>query len=178
MSKPCIVGINNANGIVEFASKTVNKRERVEAARQNLDVVVVSGDIARKGLDSGLPTYEQLLIESEITKKVMVWMSNGRTGLSSTFLAINLLNGKAISTANNNYPHDPSDLERCLRLIHEVPALRQKLPIMKDISKEWNALVENWSLLESTFKDETGFPNRTHSSAPKTYALMQSIYKG
>lgn len=178
MSNPCLVGINNATGKVEYASATVNKRDRVEAARQSLDVVVVSSDVARRGLAHGLPTYERLLNEKEITQKVVYWLATARTGMSSKCLAVTLLNGGPITTADKSHPHDPADFERCLTLIQAVPELRERLPIMKDVSKYWSSLIDQWSEVESTFKNETGFPSRIVNSAPQTYELMQSIYKG
>lgn len=178
MSKLCIVGINNATGEVDFASLTVTKRDRVEAARQSLDVVVVSNEVAKRGLIHGLPTYESLLIEKEINQKVLNWFATGRTGLSSKCLAVTLLNGGPFLSVPNHHPGDPADFERCLNLLHAVPELREKMHIMKIVSKNWSALIDQWSEVETTFKNETGYPARQWNRAPKTFELMQSIYKG
>lgn len=178
MSKPCIVGINNITGGVDFASSTVNQRERIEAARQGLDVVVVSGDTARKGLNEGLPPYQALLNEKSINHKVINWFATGRTGLSSCCLAVSLVNQDSAKSVAKDHPRDPADLERCLLLLNAVPELRDRLSIMKSVSKEWNALIDQWEKVEATFKHETGFPSLRWNSAPQTYELMQTIYRG
>lgn len=178
MSKLCLVGINNVTGAVEYASSTVNQRDRIDAARQGLDVVVVPSDVARRALSTGLPSYEMLLNEKAINHKVINWLATGRTGLSSKCLAVTLINLDSNKSIANDYPRDPADFERCLNLLNAVPELRERLPLMKSVSKEWNALIGQWSKVEATFKQETGFPSQRWINAPQTYELMQSIYRG
>lgn len=178
MSKPCIVGINNATGEVEFASKTVNQRERLEAARMGLDVFVVNGSVAQKGLQHGLPSYAGLLNENAINQKIINWFATGRTGLSSKCLAVTLVNRDSAKSVAKDYPRDPADFERCLLLLNAVPELRDRLSIMKSVSKEWSALIDQWEKVEATFKQETGFPSLRWISAPQTYELMRKIYRG
>lgn len=178
MSKPCLVGINSVTGEVEYASSTVNQRDRVEAARMSLDVVVVSNEVAQKGLAKGLPTYQNLLDENSTNQKIINWFATGRTGLSSCCLAVSLVNQDSAKSVAKEHPRDPADFERCLILLNAVPELRDRLSIMKNVSKEWGFLIDQWEKVEATFKQETGFPSLRWHSAPQTYELMQSIYKG
>ncbi len=113
-----------------------------------------------------------------VINKAMEWLIVGNKGLSSTALLSNILsNGKtgAIDSVNATFhPHDPADLRRCIGLLDFIPELRPHLHIMRDVSTEWAALVDQWETLENSLKNEIkSSPHR----APMTYDLMKQIIK-
>lgn len=97
------------------------------------------------------------------------WFVNGNTGESSRTLALWLAEGKRANRVS--YPFDPADFNRCVRLLESVPVLRANLHTLPQLSKEWAALYDNWSILEETLRKEMegGF------TAQETYRLMRQI---
>lgn len=108
--------------------------------------------------------------------QIAEWLANGETGISSESIALWLGFGvKQTRWGNFNHPHDPDDLNRCLKLLRDVPALRPMLPRMAEVGPVWAALVERWDELEQCQLDEIGIDWCKARSAPRTYALMRSI---
>ena len=98
------------------------------------------------------------------------WLSSDDTGMSSKYMASVLSDPSRCR--ENNYPHDPEDFGRCLRLLAAAPELRIKLPRLTDKKHGpvWNTLGQHWSELEQLYNEEhpTGL-------APKLYARMQEL---
>ena len=110
--------------------------------------------------------------------KLLNWLANGETGISSKNIAF--IVGFKIVPNNDSYfaPSDPSDFNRCLLLLNEVPELRKDLHELGDYSKHWKRIVDRWDDVEKSFLDEVGFNWCKAKSAPKTYKLMKEIYCG
>ena len=111
-----------------------------------------------------------MINDIETYKKVIEWIVDDNTGMSSMNLACFLLIGKSL---NNCHPHDPSDLNRCIELLEFAPELKKDLYKMKTLSKEWEILVDNWDLLTNTLNQEKAKGDR----APKTYDLMNKLLR-
>lgn len=105
--------------------------------------------------------------------KTINWLATGSTGLSSKAMAFYLAFGQ--KTERGSYPHDPDDLDRCLRLLEAVPELRQYLPRMSEVSPHWAALLENWEAIEASHLEEVGLGWCKARKASKTYALMRGV---
>lgn len=115
----------------------------------------------------------------DLYKKIMEWLANGETGLSSRTIAFKMI-GITDSDTHGSCPSDPSDFKRCLKLINRIPEIRARLNEMRPISKHWNALIDNWDRLEKCFMDEVGgwlIGKDLDKRATKTYDMMQAIYK-
>lgn len=111
-----------------------------------------------------------------IQEAVIDWLNTGEVGISSKCMAMWLAFGKqSESSGFGNHPHDPDDMDRCLKLLSRVPALRERLQKMAEINKTWAALVSHWDEIEATQMDEIGLGWVKARSAPKTYALMREI---
>ena len=111
-------------------------------------------------------------------RQVIDWLANGEVGMSSKCMAMWLAFGKRTRDAWGGYPHDPDDMDRCLKLLHHAPALRERLPKMAEINKTWAALVARWDEIEAMQMDEIGLGWVKAKSAPKTYALMREVIDG
>ncbi|MDD2609407.1 MAG: hypothetical protein PHX60_06870 [Giesbergeria sp.] len=107
---------------------------------------------------------------------VIAWLANGETGLSSETMAFWLAFG--VRKNDESYPHDPDDMDRCLKLLHHAPGLRERLPKMAEMSKIWAALVARWDEIEALQMYEIGLGWTKAQSAPKTYALMREVING
>ncbi|HGW3984074.1 TPA: hypothetical protein ACNICG_003433 [Acinetobacter baumannii] len=175
MNGTSVMSMDSRGNVVEIGSKAkFNRQTRIEAAKQNLDVVTVSDDIARKHFYIPAPTYFELYRNVQVFEKVIRWFATGRTGLSSMCMAVTLMNGSPLSTAKD-YPRDPADLSRCIKLLDAVPELREKLSEMAKVSSVWAALIAQWDQLEALFKEESRYPEDSAWRAPKTFELMQKI---
>ena len=111
-------------------------------------------------------------------KQVIDWLANGEIGVSSKCMAMWLAFGKRTQAAFGAHPHDPSDMDRCLKLLWRAPGLRKRLPKMAELDKTWAALVARWDEIEAMQMDEIGLNWTKAKSAPKTYALMREVIDG
>ena len=70
------------------------------------------------------------------------WLGGDDTGLSRKFMASVLSGGQF--KAQNNYPRDPDDFGRCMRLIDAVPEFKGLIHLMCQHGHEWTAVANNW----------------------------------
>jgi len=75
-------------------------------------------------------------------------------------------------------PHDPDDLNRCIKLLNAVPELRARLKDMAKLGPVWKRLVEKWDLIEVAYINEAGIDWCKKRSAPHTYELMRELIDG
>ena len=109
----------------------------------------------------------------EVDKDAIIdWLANGETGLSSKTIAFTAL-GK--DYGDFSYPRDPADLNRCIKLVEEVPSAKEAFPYLATRCERWKGIVDNWENLKAMFIEEVGFDWCNAKSAPKTYDKMQEI---
>lgn len=113
-----------------------------------------------------------------MNKKILDWLANGETGISSRAIAYKML-GVRSTKEWDSHPKDPDDFRRCLLLVDRVPGIRKKIGKMRRVSRFWRELIDHWDDIEKCFKIEV--PNYSGnclgSRAPMTYDLMQKIYE-
>ena len=81
------------------------------------------------------------------------WWQCDDTGSSSKYLAA-ILSGERFAVSKVNYPHDPQDFGRCVRMLDACPGFRELLPVaMADPAHgpAWNALAARWAELEALY---------------------------
>jgi hypothetical protein len=103
------------------------------------------------------------------------WLASGSRGISSNTIVQHLTGWPAAQDWYPDIPQDPGDLDRCLRLLAEVPLLRVMLPDMRTCSPMWNTLMDHWDEIEACHLEEVGLGWTKAKSAPKTYQLMRSV---
>ncbi|OOF86732.1 hypothetical protein BKG93_02405 [Rodentibacter ratti] len=104
-------------------------------------------------------------------KEIIQWLADDEgVGLSSKCMAFVI--GFGVVPRGKNYPHDPSDLARCIKLLERIPEMNNHLYKMKQVSPIWENLVEHWAELEQLFNEEKGSIRCT-----KTYQLMKHLTK-
>lgn len=105
------------------------------------------------------------LREARIRKAVIRWHQtrHADTGMSSEAMAWHLARA---GWPGDSTPCDPSDFNRCLKLLKSVPALRKRLSRMRKVSPEWGRLIDHWEELESLYDEEaaqgTGYARRLY----------------
>ena len=110
------------------------------------------------------------------------WLGNGERGLSSDAIVIRLTGEKWLAGRYNSgkdHPHDPGDFRRCMKLLSAVPVARAAIGEMRDVSREWAALVQHWDELEALALDEVpdvlGTAKANGGRAPRLYARMREL---
>ena len=104
-------------------------------------------------------------------KKIGNWLLNGDTGSSSEALCGMFLGGE---TKYISYPHDPSDLNRCVKFLDCVDESKRYTLIfyMGTKSKQWKAISDNWIELMKLYKKEC---RKGWGRAPMLYEKMKEI---
>lgn len=116
------------------------------------------------------------MIES-IEKRALKWALSDDTGGSSIALCGVM---SAVEAKYYDYPSDPSDLGRCLRLLELIPEWKPRIVgAMSLINPGWSGLVAEWDEISKMMSDEVGIDWSKGKSAPKTYdAMKKAIAKG
>lgn len=100
-----------------------------------------------------------------VAPKLLRWFLYGDCGLSSETM-VNVSVGKEYK---NHYPCDPSDFYRCLKLVKEIPEIKNYFDKISQVSPQWKIVIDNWDKLEETFLSEIGY------RPSKTYKLMEDL---
>lgn len=108
--------------------------------------------------------------EEQLPEGLVKWLASGRRGVSSNTMVQVMTGIKALTDNYKSHPRDPSDFNRCHKLLEAVPALRFKLHLMKDESKAWSNLVDNWDKLTEMLLEE-----RPTSARPEMFELMEKL---
>ena len=86
-----------------------------------------------------------------IPQNAQEWLKNGEKGISSKVMF-----GAITGLWLDNYdwtPADPSDFNRCYKLIKQVPEWKKELHKVSLISNEWKNVVENWDKLSEMLEN-------------------------
>lgn len=105
-------------------------------------------------------------------KQVIRWLAKGDVGESSRCMAMWLAFRQE---TDGSYPYDPDDMYRCMALLRQVPALRDRLGEMAEVSPVWAAFAARWDEIEATLLDEAGVNWSKSKCARDTYNLMKSV---
>lgn len=89
-----------------------------------------------------------------MNRAAIAWVTGGDTGVSSKAIWAVMMGVDPDPMWGWNYPHDPDDLGRCLRLLACVPEWRLRIDEMAAVSPPWAALVEHWDELEALWREE------------------------
>ena len=107
-------------------------------------------------------------------RAVATWLRTGDTGESSMSLCAIFLGLPSKHWKDVAYPHDPSDLGRCISFLHCLPERRVKplLQIAAAYRKEWRAIYEHWDeLLHLYYLPEVKRTGRAHD----LYVRMKTL---
>lgn len=121
-------------------------------------------------------TPKELPVElgKDIPTRLYEWRNGADTGLSSeTIVAV--MSG-AVNPPGRfgwEYPRDPGDLGRCLRLLRLIPEWRERISEMSKCGPVWDQLAAHWTELETSMSDEVGIFWEKGKSAPKTANLTR-----
>lgn len=106
----------------------------------------------------------------KVNRLVMNWLLNGERGSSSEAIVSKMEHVPIFSHRANAHPIDPSDFNRCVKLLDCVPEYRRRLDEMRDVSPVWNELIEHWGELEQMLSDAL-----EQGVAPEMYKYMKEL---
>lgn len=106
-----------------------------------------------------------------IKERATCWREGYDNGLSSVTVWAHMMGVKDFQI---DYPLDPSDLGRILRLLELVPEWKPRVPELAALSPEWKALVGRWDDIVSLMDSEVGFFGERGDRAPRAYALIRN----
>lgn len=109
-------------------------------------------------------------------ENLMRWLASGERGESSNTMVTHLTGIKAHGRyGRNTEPSDPDDLNRCRKLLEQVPELQPLLPNMATCSGPWAQLVAHWQELCDLMDKEAPRWREGEGSAGKTYERMRAL---
>jgi hypothetical protein len=111
-------------------------------------------------------------VNSATKQKVIEWFCTGNVGQSSRSIVKVTL---GFEPKYADYPRDPSDFARCVKLLRAVPELKSRMKLLKGYCSQWDQLLENWDALERLLFDECGQDFEKSNSAPLTYKAMKGM---
>lgn len=99
------------------------------------------------------------------------WLLSQDVGVSSMAICAHMLGEK---TDDTGYPHDPSDLGRCIRLLKLFPQWESRIPEMSKYGPGWAGLVAQWQTIVDLYHNEGGLPPEVRERSPETWNAMKS----
>jgi hypothetical protein len=105
-------------------------------------------------------------------ERAMLWLGGRDTGSSSKSIMRHMLGAPS---GEMDYPIDPADLGRCLRLLAEIPEWRPRIGEMATRGAVWALYAARWRGLEASMDAEVGIDWSKGRSAPLTHDLMNSL---
>lgn len=111
-----------------------------------------------------------------LTDRYIDWLQSGDTGTSSEAI-FEVMTGKhgKYAGSDDNWPHDVSDLGRCVRLLDRFPDWRGRMNEVIKRFPGWGPLVSIWPELEAVYQEE--IKNNERGMARKTYAMISSLHE-
>jgi len=114
-------------------------------------------------------------LDNDLEQRKLDWLMSGDTGISSEAIFA-VLSGIQPRSTKHNWPYDPSDFGRCLRMLERIPEFRPRLKEVPTAMPAWKPMIDAWDQIESFYKSEVEASGRW-GSAPQTYELIKQAEK-
>lgn len=94
---------------------------------------------------------------SDFDLRCRLWLTSGDTGISSNVIFAvlsgpsSLMDAALLDTDIDNWPHDNSDLGRCIRLLERFPEWKSRLGEVVARFPGWGPMVAAWDHLETMY---------------------------
>ncbi|WP_024717979.1 hypothetical protein [Pseudomonas putida] len=118
------------------------------------------------GYDTTMPGADKT-----VEQRASAWMRDGEVGMSSRAIHDHML-GLTPKCGYFDYPLDPDDLNRCIKLLELIPEWKPRMGEMAQRGEQWVGLANRWEEICRCFLDEVGLDWCKGRRAPKTYLLM------
>lgn len=145
------------------------------------DMVIAAPDVARRVRAQLAADIERKLEAAPVPGRdpaLMRWLATGARGSSSNALVAFLADmpNEVDAFDRKAHPLDPDDLNRCRKLLEQVPSLQTPFRERAGkISAVWGLLVPAWDELCSMMDAEAPEWREGRGSAPKTFKRMDEL---
>lgn len=161
---------------------SINMRGHILNQRQ-LDAIVpvmnqlMAGNVSQKKFEqacvdalekAGCPLgYDTTMpgADKTVEERAVAWLRDGEVGLSSRAIHDHMLGLKAKD--GYDYPSDPDDLNRCIKLLELIPEWKPRMGEMAQRGKAWAGLAARWEEITQCFLDEVGLDWCKGKRAPR-----------
>lgn len=99
------------------------------------------------------------------------WLLSEDVGVSSKAICAHMLGEP---TEDYGYPHDPSDLGRCIRLLQLVPEWEPRIIEMSKYGPGWAGLAPQWRRIVDLYHSEGGVPPEQRKYSTETWFAMKA----
>ncbi len=108
-----------------------------------------------------------------LAMKILQWQAKGHVGVSSATMA-SIAAGLDTNFYGGSFgaPHDPSDMLRCMRLVDDIPEIRNYFPLIAERIKVFRGIIEHWDELVLVMNKECVGDNWR---APDAYKMIQQL---
>lgn len=108
-------------------------------------------------------------VTKPLERRVIAWLLSEDTGMSSQAICAHMVGERC----TGDYPHDPSDLGRCVRLLELCPEWKARMPEMAQYGRGWGGLTAKWDEVLDLYFNEGGVPLEQRQRSPETYRAMK-----
>ena len=118
------------------------------------------------------PEWKQPIPDKSLSEydRIKFWYEHGEHGISSQTMYDKMAYPRFHS---NGHPSDPDDFRRCYLLIRDfVPEWKKKLHLMREVSTQWDNIIENWKELSEMMER---LLSGEKSDAVPMYAFMKKL---
>lgn len=122
----------------------------------------------------GAALYAATLPEG-LSSAARQWAVWGEHGGSSKAMFTALIGISLDDRVTIAHPRDVGDLRRCLLLVEQVPELADRIDMMAQLSPHWDAVVGNWTELQTTLETEAPGWRTSCKSTPSTATMLDRI---
>jgi hypothetical protein len=106
-----------------------------------------------------------------LQEKVLNWVFNSNTGLSSETMAA-IACGMTSKKYGFSRPHDNGDFGRCFNLVNEIPEIKLHFGKIKELCPEFGPIIDSWDRLCELYSlDEKEYEENGRSEARCFYAI-------
>jgi hypothetical protein len=108
-----------------------------------------------------------------IPETAQEWLLKGDRGISSETI-FGAISGLWIGRSKYP-PADPSDFNRCYKLIKQVPEWKQELHKVSELSKTWKNVIDNWDKLSELLEEQIEWRDKGISASNGMYDFMKQL---
>lgn len=143
----------NQIDLIAAIGKHLDRRHKIKNVlpRQYNAIIAAANLIVAEFAEAERPSRDGMGLQA--------WLLSDDTGISSKYIVSAIKRGESFRSLGGKgvgygHPHDSDDFGRCVRLLKAAPELRSQLSVMRECSKEWKQLFDNWADLEALYEGE------------------------
>lgn len=168
---PVVAGSDIGNPISGDTGNPVSARWPPDVIAWHDDKTVwLTHRAKRSGTHALVYAAAPVVVGEDVYRRALVWLASGDTGSSSEAIVYHMLGLES----DADYPFDPADLGRCLRMLELFPEWKPRISEMSAYPHGWPALIPIWNKIAAMMADEVGIDWSKGRRAPRTYAAMRA----